>query len=201
MFASFAHWIYATKFFEVVLFFPLFLDPNQVNREKKQKKARWILFAANAFFLLQVAIWAGFMFAYSNIVEKESYDKAYTFDALNKFFAVILLATSILVLRRDFSSKQAQKVFAKEKKIVLVHLVIFLSASIVFATFLALNSFFYRSDKSTVQYCRLYVADNYFFLFFVTGNIVQIILFTFMSVRLSQPLTGYWVEFLLIYRS
>ena len=52
VFASFGHWIYATKLFEVVLVFPLFLDPNQYNREKKQKKTRCIMFAANAYFLL-----------------------------------------------------------------------------------------------------------------------------------------------------
>ena len=92
------------------------------------------MFAANAYFLLQVAIWAGFMFALSNFDEIEAKNKAWAFDALNKFCAAILLITSILVLRRNFNSKEAQKVFAKEKKIVLVHLVIFLSFCIFLAT-------------------------------------------------------------------
>ena len=141
------------------------------------------------------------MFAHLDIDEIEASNKAYTFDALNKFCAAILLITSILVLRRNFNSKEAQKVFAKEKKIVLVHLVIFLSICIFLATFLAVNCILIRVDISTVQFCRLFSAAIYISFFVDTSNIVQIILFTFMSVRLSQPLTGYWVEFLLIYRS
>ena len=141
------------------------------------------------------------MFAHLDIDEYEAFNKAYTFDALNKFCAAILLITSILVLRRKFNSKEAQKVFAKEKKIVLVHLVIFLLICIFLATFLAVNCIRIPVDIDTVQFCRLSSAAIYIYFFVDTSNIVQIILFTFMSVKLSQPLTGFWVEFLLRYKS
>jgi hypothetical protein len=37
-------------------------------------------------------------------------------------------------------------------------------------------------------------------VFYVIANIVNLILFIFMSLRLSKPLNGYWVEFLVSYR-
>ena len=41
----------------------------------------------------------------------------------------------------------------------------------------------------------------YMYPFYVTVNIVTLILFIHLSVRLSRPLTSYWEEFLLSYRN
>lgn len=46
---------------------------------------------------------------------------------MNKLLPAILLVISIVVFRSKFNSQQAHKVFAKEKKIVFVHLVIYIS--------------------------------------------------------------------------
>jgi len=60
--------------------FPLFLDPNQSDSEKKLKNTRWIMYTANSYFYLQVTIWAGLMFAYRDYDDKARLHKAYSFD-------------------------------------------------------------------------------------------------------------------------
>ena len=103
-----------------MLSFPLFLDPNQADSEQKQQKIQRIMLAVNVCFYLQLAIWAGFMFAYSDYEDKARWHKVYSFSSVNKFLSIILLITSTLLFRRKFNHKKAQKVFAREKKIVLI---------------------------------------------------------------------------------
>ena len=157
------------------------------------------MYAANAFFCLQITIWAGFAFAYSDSKDMTSFEKVYGFDVVNKLLPALVLVISIFFFRRQFNSKQAQKVFAKEKKIVLVHLGIFISFIIVFGTYYALRLKSLNSPM-TMQGCRYYVSQWYFFLFTVISNTVNLILLIFMSLMLSKPLKGYWVEFLVNYR-
>lgn len=150
VFTSIAHWIYAIQYLGVVLSFPSFLDPNQADCEKRQKNTRWIMCAANTYFYLQIAIWAGFMFAYTDYEDRNRFHKVYAFDAVNKLLPAILLIVSILVFRGMFNSKQAQKVFAKEKKIVLVHLVIFISFIILYVVFTFVYNNWHISEEGTM---------------------------------------------------
>ena len=52
-----------------------------------------------------------------------------------------------------------------------------------------------------MQKCRLKVSIYYFVWLAYFAIIVTTVLFTYMSVMFSKPLTGYWKNFLLIYRS
>ena len=115
----------------------------------------------------------------------------------------VILVISIFFFRRKFNSKQVQKVFARENKIVIVHLLIFISFLIVFGTYyvLKLKMILLKSKMpATSKFCRYYVSQWYFFLFTVISNIVNLILFIVMSLKFSKPLNGFWVEFLVNYR-
>ena len=52
-----------------------------------------------------------------------------------------------------------------------------------------------------MQECRLIISAGYSNFFYGSVNIASLILFVYMSVKFSRPLTGYWVEFLFSYRS
>ena len=134
--------------------------------------------------------------------------KVWNFDAVNKFLPAILLIISVLLFRHKFNSKQSQKIFAREK-IIAIHLGIFISFIIVYAPYLALTNGFVLVPKipdsdpplESMQSCRLLVSYWYFYFFATTINIASLVLFIYMSVMFSRPLTGYWKEFLLSYRS
>ena len=82
------------------------------------------------------------MLAYTNFEDYESYLKVYSFDPANKISPAIVLIISVLLLRCRFNGKQSQKLFAREKVIV-VHVVLFLSYVITYATSLILSSYYF----------------------------------------------------------
>ena len=102
------------------------------------------------------------MFAYTDYEDREKFHKAYVFDSVNKLLPAILLIISILIFRSKFNNEKTQKVFAKEKKIVLVHLVIFFSFIILYVAFTFVYNNWHKSDEGTIQYCRFYLSKWYF---------------------------------------
>lgn len=71
------------------------------------------------------------MLANTDYQDRVSYYKVYSFDAVNKLLPASLLVISIVLFRCKFNSTQTKKLFASEK-IILVHVVIFLSFIIVY---------------------------------------------------------------------
>ena len=126
-------------------------------------------------------------------------NKVEKLDAANKFSPAIVLVISVLLFRCRFNGKQSKKVFAREKVIV-VHVVLFLSFVITYASFHILSSYYIKSPFGSMQECRLFVSSSYFQCFYITANVSTLILFIYMSVMFSRPLNGYWKEFLLSYR-
>ncbi len=64
-----------------------------------------------------------------------------------------------------------------------------------------LFSEYYDAQIGTLSECRLTVSASSFTYIANAANIAALILFTYMSVIFSKPLTGYWENFLLIYRT
>ena len=122
-----------------------------------------------------------------------------TYDVANKFLPAIVLIISVLYLRSRFNGKQSEKVFAREK-IIIVHVTLLLSFIITYASFLFLDSYYMKSTETSMRSCRLFVSFWYFMFAYKTINIATLILFIYMSVMFSRPLNGYWKEFLLSYR-
>ena len=90
------------------------------------------MYAANAYFYVQIAVWASFMLANTAYENKLRYYKVYSLDFLNKLLPASLLVISILLFRIKFNSAKTKKLFASEK-IILVHVAIFLSFIVVYA--------------------------------------------------------------------
>ena len=197
---SLAHWIFATQYLEIVLLLPILLDHSQADLEKKQRRVKLIMNAVNAYFFVQLATWASFMLAYSRLKDIKSNKLVFSFDAANKLLPAILLIISILLFRFKFNSKVQQKVFAREK-LVLVHLIIFVSFLIAFGSYIVLSIYSRHPPKGSVLYCRLFLSSWYFNMLKKSANIATLIFFVYMSAMFSRPLTGYWVEFLLSYRN
>lgn len=49
---SLAHWIFATQYLEVMLLMPILLEHGQADIKKKQQRIRWIMYAANSYYLV-----------------------------------------------------------------------------------------------------------------------------------------------------
>ena len=111
----------------------------------------------------------------------------------------MLLIISITIFRCKLNRKQNRKFFAREK-IILVQVVIFLLFIVVYAANLVFLSRSQITNEDSFQECHLKLRSLNTLLIFVTVDIAMLILFIYMSVMFSRPLTGYWVEFLLSYR-
>ena len=94
---------------------------------------------------------------------------------------------------------QLNKFFPRER-LILVHTIIFVLYGLVFAITLSLEGAYFRSDHYSLQGCRLNLSGNYFFWLSQVSNTAQTVLYTYMSIMFSKPLTGYWESFLLSYR-
>lgn len=174
-----------------MLFLPLLLEHEQSDLKKKQRRVMWILNAANTYFFLQAATWAGFMFAYRSYEDRQIMFKVNKFDIVNIFLPAIVLIISVLLFRCRFNSKQSQKFFARER-IIIVHLTIFLSSVILYAAWQVLTIYWSTSPEGSMQVCRLFVSEWYFEFFYKITNIATLSLLIYMSVLFSRPLSGYW---------
>ena len=139
------------------------------------------------------------MLAYTDYDDFENMQKVKTFDPANKLLPAIILIISVLLFRCRFNGEQSQDVVANEKVIV-AHLGIFITFVLTYAASIILSSYYFSSTQGSLEKCRYYVAENYFYCFYITVNMLTLILFIFMSVKFSRPLNGYWNEFLLSYR-
>ena len=139
------------------------------------------------------------MLAYTNYEDYESMYKVESFDAANKFLPAIVLIISVLLFRCKLNGKQSKQVIANEK-IIVVHVVLFLSYVITYASYLILDSYSTSSSKETIYYCRVYLSSWYFDFLYITANFATLILYIYMSVMFSRSLNNYWNEFLLSYR-
>ena len=178
---------------------PLLMDHSKADLRKKQNRVQLIMYSANTYFFVQVVTWAGFMLAFTDYEDKKRYAKVLDYDAVNKLVPAIILIISVLLFRCRFKSKQSQKVFAREK-IIVVHVVLFLFFVVVYALNLILYSYWLDSPQGPLHSCRYYLSSVYFELFYISSNIAILTLFIYMSMMFSRPVTGYWEEFLLSYR-
>ena len=139
------------------------------------------------------------MFVYRRLEDIDSFVKIQNFDAANKFLPVILLVVTIQLFRRQFTKIHLKKFFPRER-LILVHTIIFVFYGIVFAISLSLEGAYFRAGYYSLQGCRLNLSGNFFFWLSQVSNIAQTVLFIYMSIMFSKPLTGYWESFLLSYR-
>ena len=139
----------------------LILEHRQVDIKRKHQQVSWIMIAANTYFFAQVGIWASFMLLNAGLEDRKSMNKVEKLDTANKFSPAIVLVISVLLFRCRFNGKQSKKVFAREKVIV-VHVVLFLSFVFTYATFHILSSYYIKSPFGSMQECRLFVSSSYF---------------------------------------
>jgi len=75
------------------------MDLRQEDLQEKRKRAQWIIYGANAYFYVQVATWASFMFVYRRFEDIQGFLRVVNFDAANKLLPAILLVFTILLFR------------------------------------------------------------------------------------------------------
>ena len=109
---------------------------------------------ANGFFYTQLAIWAGFMLAYTNTNDNENYYKVRSYDAVNKLAPAILLIISIVLFRCKLKIKSSKKFFAIEK-LMIVHMTLFISYVLVYTASLLIWHLWFNTDPASREYCRL----------------------------------------------
>ena len=85
-----SHWIFAAKYFEMVLKVSLIFEPNPTLREKKQIRVQLITRLANLAFYLQLAVWVFFVEFYFDFKPSMDY-RLDDYDKLKTFWHVFAL--------------------------------------------------------------------------------------------------------------
>jgi len=111
---------------------PLLINHRRADIEKKQRIVQCIMYAAHTYFCVQVATWAGFILAYSNLKDIMLMTRVAEFDAVNKLVPALLLIISITIFRLKLNCNRNKRIFAREK-IILLHVTIFLLFVLVYA--------------------------------------------------------------------
>ena len=192
MLNSIAHWLFSVEYFRLALKFPLIVGMLENQEfERRLSRNKWILIGANLLFYALVAAWGtACIFYFPNV--RMLMDASVVISAM----PAIVLIYSITRLRKQIKRLNSVEISAREW-LMSIHTGIF---TFYIVTSLANHLMIYLSnDKgeeldNLAEVCRYTCAAQSFMITECLTNSAILALFTYMSVKFSQPVQGRWQQ-------
>ena len=192
MLNSIAHWLFSVEYFRLALKFPLIVGMLENQEfERRLSRNKWILIGANLLFYALVAAWGtACIFYFPNV--RMLMDASAGIAAM----PAIVLIFSITRLRKQIKRLNSVEIRAREW-LMSIHTGIF---TFYIVTSLANHLMIYLSNRmgedltNQAAVCRYTCAAQSFMITECLTNSAILALFTYMSVKFSQPVQGRWQQ-------